>query len=93
MKQVNLYEAKTRLSALVDAAAAGEEIIIAKNGKPYARLLPLREPEATQPRKRQFGHWGRKYPGWTAPDVFPETTDEEIALWENGPVFPPDDPQ
>jgi prevent-host-death family protein len=37
----NLYEAKTNLSQLVDRAAAGEEIIIAKNGVPLARLVPL----------------------------------------------------
>ena len=41
MKQVNLYEAKTELSALVEEAAAGEEIIIAKNGKPKAKLVAL----------------------------------------------------
>ena len=40
---VNLYEAKTQLSGLVDAAAAGAEIIIAKNGKPMAKLVPLRQ--------------------------------------------------
>jgi prevent-host-death family protein len=38
---VSLYDAKTRLSALVDRAAAGEEIIIAKNGVPRARLVPI----------------------------------------------------
>lgn len=38
---VSLYEAKTRLSGLVDRAAAGEEIVIAKNGVPYARLVPI----------------------------------------------------
>jgi prevent-host-death family protein len=38
---INLYEAKTNLSALVDRAAAGEEITIAKAGKPLARLVPL----------------------------------------------------
>jgi prevent-host-death family protein len=37
----NLYEAKTRLSALVDRAAAGEEIVIAKNGRPLVRLVPI----------------------------------------------------
>jgi prevent-host-death family protein len=37
----NLYEAKTNLSQLVDRAAAGEEIIIAKNGVPLARLVPM----------------------------------------------------
>jgi prevent-host-death family protein len=41
-KQVNLYEAKTRLSHLVERAAAGEEIIIAKDGKPRARLVSLK---------------------------------------------------
>lgn len=40
---INLYEAKTHLSALVERAAAGEEIIIAKAGKPKARLVPLEE--------------------------------------------------
>jgi prevent-host-death family protein len=38
---VNLYEAKTHLSALVDAAAHGEEIVIAKNGVARARLVPI----------------------------------------------------
>jgi prevent-host-death family protein len=37
----NLYEAKTQLSALVERAAAGEEIIIAKAGRPLACLTPL----------------------------------------------------
>jgi prevent-host-death family protein len=41
MEQVNVYEAKTQLSALVERAAAGEEIIIAKAGRPLARLVPL----------------------------------------------------
>lgn len=40
LRTINLYEAKTRLSTLVDEAAAGEEIIIAKNGVPKARLVP-----------------------------------------------------
>ncbi|HET6280338.1 MAG TPA: type II toxin-antitoxin system prevent-host-death family antitoxin, partial [Polyangia bacterium] len=40
-KAVNLYDAKTQLSRLVDRAADGEEIVIAKAGKPRARLVPL----------------------------------------------------
>ncbi|MGH7565448.1 MAG: type II toxin-antitoxin system Phd/YefM family antitoxin [Gemmatimonadota bacterium] len=40
-RKVNLYEAKTHLSELIERAAAGEEIIIAKAGKPKARLVPL----------------------------------------------------
>ncbi|HEX4322685.1 MAG TPA: type II toxin-antitoxin system prevent-host-death family antitoxin [Acidobacteriaceae bacterium] len=42
--QVNLYEAKTQLSSLVERAAKGEEIIIAKAGKPMARLIPIEVP-------------------------------------------------
>lgn len=41
MDTVNLYEAKTNLSRLVERAAAGEEIVIAKAGRPLARLVPL----------------------------------------------------
>lgn len=49
MSQVNLHEAKTHLSRLVDRAAAGEEIVIARSGTPVARLVPLAEARA--PRK------------------------------------------
>jgi prevent-host-death family protein len=52
-KPVNLYEAKTHLSTLVDRAAKGEEIIIAKAGKPKARLVPLRDASV----KRRPGAW------------------------------------
>lgn len=47
MKTVNVHEAKTHLSRLLERAHAGEEIIIAKSGEPYARLVPLsdRQPE------------------------------------------------
>ncbi len=45
----NIYEAKTHLSALVDRAAAGEEIVIAKAGEPRAKLVPL--PAKGKPRK------------------------------------------
>jgi prevent-host-death family protein len=46
---VSLYDAKTHLSSLVDRAAAGEEIIIAKNGVPLARLVPV--PFRGEPRR------------------------------------------
>ena len=39
---VNIYEAKTRLSQLVDRAARGEEVIIARAGRPLVRLVPVR---------------------------------------------------
>ena len=41
MKIVNVHEAKTHLSRLIERAHVGEEIIIAKSGEPYARLVPL----------------------------------------------------
>lgn len=50
--KVNLYDAKSQLSSLVDRAAAGEEIVIAKNGKPMARLVPLEK----RRKKRRLGH-------------------------------------
>ena len=46
---VNLYDAKTHLSALIERAAAGEEIVIAKAGRPKAKLIPYRP--ADEPRK------------------------------------------
>lgn len=50
MHTVNIHEAKTHLSRLVEEAAAGAEIVIAKAGRPVARLMPLAE-ESRQPRK------------------------------------------
>lgn len=49
VKSVNLYEAKTHLSSLVDEAAGGEKILIAKNGEPRAMLVPI--PPAKRVRK------------------------------------------
>jgi prevent-host-death family protein len=52
-KTVNLYEAKTHLSDLVERAARGEEVIIAKAGQPKARLVPLAPPA----KDRKPGGW------------------------------------
>lgn len=41
--KANIHEAKTRFSELLERAHRGEEVIIAKSGKPYAKLVPLRE--------------------------------------------------
>ena len=41
MTQVGMHEAKTKLSQLVERAEAGEDIVIARNGKPVARLVPV----------------------------------------------------
>ena len=67
----NLYQAKSSLSRLVDRAAAGEEIVIAKAGKPQAKLVPI-APVTTA---RQPGGWeGRVY----VADDFDEPLPEEI---------------
>ena len=44
MKIVNVHEAKTHLSRLLEAVSKGEEMLIAKNGRPVARLMPIERP-------------------------------------------------
>ena len=51
MSVINIHAAKTQLSRLVDAAAAGEEIIIARGGNPVARLVPF----TAQSERRRLG--------------------------------------
>ena len=74
---VNTHEAKTHLSKLLERVRQGEEIIIARGGKPIARLVPVKE---EQKGKRILGQ-GRgliKFlPGWDEP-LF---TEEEMAAW------------
>jgi prevent-host-death family protein len=77
VKQVNLYAAKTDLSALVEEAAAGEEIIIAKNGKPRAKLVAL-APNDTRPPPK-FGVWDHL--GWKLPDNFDDPDPEIEAMF------------
>lgn len=75
MTQVNLYEAKTHLSSLVDRAAAGEEIVIAKHGKARVRMIAVEE---EKPRR-----FGANIAGVTfISDDFDEPDPEIIALFE-----------
>jgi prevent-host-death family protein len=73
MSAVNIHEAKTQFSRLVDRAAAGETIIIAKAGTPVARLVPL-EP-LTQGGPRRTGFLLGMY---TVPDDFDRMFEQEI---------------
>ena len=50
MSATNIHDAKTHLSRLVDRAAAGETVVIAKAGKPVAKLVPLDATDAPAPR-------------------------------------------
>ena len=72
MKKVNIYEAKTRLSQLVDAAAAGEEVVIARAGRPMVRLTRLEK----KPRKRRLGLLDGRF---KIPDNFNRPLPEDLA--------------
>ena len=54
METVNIHDAKTHLSRLIDRAARGESIIIAKAGQPMAKLVPLDAPAARERRRTGF---------------------------------------
>ena len=54
MKTVNLHRAKTHLSRLVERAAKGEPLVIAKSGKPLVKVVPLNAPEAGRGRRLGF---------------------------------------
>jgi prevent-host-death family protein len=71
--QVNVQEAKTRLSQVLAAAERGEDVVIARDGKPVARLVPV-----VTPAPREVG-----FVGGSVPDAFFEPLpDEELAHWE-----------
>jgi prevent-host-death family protein len=70
---VNVHEAKTHLSKLLERAHAGEEIIIAKNGEPYARLGPLEHPKPRQPGLLK---------GSVEDAAIGPLTDDELDVWE-----------
>jgi len=71
---VNVHEAKTNFSRLLEQAHAGQEIILAKAGKPYARLMPL----APATSKRQPG----RLAGRVGDDFFEPLPVEELDAWE-----------
>lgn len=85
MYQINIHQAKTQLSKLVEEAAQGEEIIIAKAGKPIARLVPLEKKEC---KPRIPG--GMKGQIWMADNFDEPMSEEELALWYDSPIFPSD---
>ena len=86
MYQINIHQAKTQLSKLVEEAARGEEIIIAKAGKPIARLVPLKKTE----RKLRIPG-GMKGQIWIADNFDEPMSEEELALWYDSPIFPGDE--
>ncbi|MCA1925493.1 MAG: type II toxin-antitoxin system Phd/YefM family antitoxin [Thiobacillus sp.] len=76
MQTVNIHEAKTHLSRLLEQVAGGEEVVIAKAGKAIARLVPLE----AMPKKRRLGLLKGKF---NVPDDFDTPlTDEELSQFE-----------
>ena len=73
METVNIHEAKTHLSRLVEKAAKGEPVVIAKAGKPMVKLVPIDAPAA--PEKRRLGFLKGKI---KVPDDFDTMGQEEI---------------
>ncbi len=81
MATVNVHEAKTHLSRLLAQVEAGDEVTIARNGKPVARLVPCKRRG-----KRQFGAMkGNKEWEELGDLVSQPLPPEELALWEGGP--------
>jgi len=72
MKTINVHEAKTHLSRLLEQAHAGEEIVLSKAGKPYARLVPLENP------KRKLGF----IEGQVDDSFFDPLPDAELEAWD-----------
>jgi prevent-host-death family protein len=79
MDQVNVYEAKTHLSRLLDRVEAGEEIVIGRAGRPIARLVPYRRNTGA----RQPGSWRGKV---HIADDFDELPEGIIAAFEGQDV-------
>ena len=73
MNHVNVQEAKTRLSQLLAAAERGEEVVIARGGRPVARLVPVDEPA---PRPVGF------VTGAVPESLSEPLPDDELARWE-----------
>ncbi len=86
MAVVNIHEAKTHLSRLVERAANGEEVVIAKAGKPMAKLVPYQE----ERKPRTPGAWKGKV--WLAPDWDSPDVNEEIAKLFYGEDAEPETP-
>ena len=92
MRTVNMHEAKTHLSKLVQGAVEGEPFVIARAGKPLVKVVPVEAPEAKP--KRRWGFAADKFASgeWRAPDDIKSSCREEIeAMFHGGALFPPVD--
>ena len=81
MATVNIRDAKTHLSRLVAAAARGEEVVIAKAGRPMVRMVPVASPSGAPRPKRQLGGLADRG-GWVSDDFDAPLPDEVLAAFE-----------
>ncbi len=72
--QMNIHDAKTNLSKLIEAARNGEEVIIAKDGEPMVRLVAVT--------KRKFRFGSLEHLKGTVPDFLEPMPEDELRLWE-----------
>ena len=83
MTIVTIHQAKTNLSKLLKQVEAGEEIVIARGNKEIAKLSAITPPK---PKSRGYGAWkGLIDP---IPDFLEPMSEEELSLWEDGPIEP-----
>lgn len=85
MATFNIHEAKTHFSKLVEQAAAGKEVVIAKAGKPVAKLVSITADGAGKKAPRQIGLFAGKY---NIPDDFYEPLPEDVLADFEAPLFP-----
>ena len=81
---VNVHQAKTHLSRLIDDAHGGETILLAKAGKPWARLMPLEPP----PPQRIPGRLRSQRPLQNPEALLEPMAAEELDRWDNGALLP-----
>lgn len=81
MRQVNMHEAKTHLSRLVEEAAAGSAFVICKAGRPLVRVVPLDTPDTVAPPPRRLGLLAGQC---QVPDDFDQLGAAEIAALFEG---------
>ena len=83
LRVVNVHQAKTHLSRLIDEAHAGETIVLAKAGKPWARLMPL-QPPAPQ---RIPGRLSNRGPLSQPNALLEPMPPNELVTWQSSPLL------
>lgn len=75
-RQVNVHEAKTQLSKLLAEVERGREVVVARNGKPIAKIVPF-----PAPGKKRLRTGDMKGMIWMSPDFDAPLSEEDLKLW------------